>query len=581
MTSYSTTITRGAERDQPELPRVYFNEAYDLSGTAPTGSTVIYNAGDDLGQTIYNNPDSTIIIPSGITVQRMHTIKKPPSHGWTWVIKQGTLPTSGVLPTRAAFDALGAPVFRRALDANIGPPVFQFSVTPGEIPYKIRFVGLTVDTQSGDKPSLSSYAVIMPSQVQSGGGFSEPLLSREIVFDRLMMDLHPSSWSRDGFALNGHRLALIDVNILEAHYNDRGNAGESNQDSQAAYIGWGSVFEFNNVNMEGAHESFACTSLSGDGRLMPRDVRWRKVRLGKPLAWRGGTGDGKHSAKELGEWKSILRMEVDGLVLDNCWVDAQNGWALGFWSAYVGSYSPCDDVTIKNVLCRNCAGLIFVAPTYSSSAYGLIPARRIKLDNVLCVNLGGPITYNPDSGSGNNRMLQLPQAFAGNPYYTQNHTLLSRITALPRVVAGSNPLIQAETGSNPIKHVVIEDSIFGIPGPFADLYFGGTSGSTAQQRWDSTMIGASAFRRNVVLDPGDSARRINDGTNGNSYVVGGETNIGFVDHTVFDSQTANLATCVASGALANTSPYKGTGPGGADPGCDTSALNTAILGLVP
>src|SRR5262249_5091257 len=130
---------------------------------------------------------------------------------------------------------------------------------------------------------------------------------------------------RRGVALNSASTAITDCYISDIH--------ELGADSQAV-CGWNGPgpFKIANNYLEAAGENlmFGGADPHVPG-LIPSDIEVRGNHLRKPLSWWPGDasyGGRAWTVKNLLELKNAQRVVIEGNLLENCWADAQVGYAL-------------------------------------------------------------------------------------------------------------------------------------------------------------------------------------------------------------------------------------------------------------
>lgn len=148
-----------------------------------------------------------------------------------------------------------------------------------------------------------------------------------ITLDAVLVHGDPLSDSQRGVAANGSNVSILNSRIYEIH--GRGF------DTQAIGV-WNGPGPFRIINtyLEAAGENVmfggAVPSIPG---LIPTDIQILNCYFFKPLSWKPGHPSyaGIHwSVKNLLEFKNARNVVVDGNTLENCWTDAQIGYAVLF-----------------------------------------------------------------------------------------------------------------------------------------------------------------------------------------------------------------------------------------------------------
>ena len=215
----------------------------------------------------------------------------------------------------------------------------------------------------------------------------------DFVFSHVVSLGTPTLAVRRNFYVNSSNTALVDSWCGEGH--------DNNSDSQCwlGLNGPGPYLIENNY-MEASHE----VVMFGGGdpsiqNLVPADVTIRRNHITRPLSWKG-----VWTVKNLIESKNVLRMLIEGNVIENNWADGQVGYGLLFKSVNqdgTAPWSTSQDITIRYNLVRNTgAGINLCAACQGT----VVPATRITAyDNVF-------IGINNSPYSGEAREIQLLQA---------------------------------------------------------------------------------------------------------------------------------------------------------------------------
>lgn len=261
------------------------------------------------------------------------------------------------------------------------------------------------------------------------------------------------------------------------------------------------------------------------------------------------------------EMKIARRVLIENCILENGWANStQHSYAFVFWSADAesgGEFTQTCDITIRNIWVKNYAGLATLPDHYAGTS--LKRLTRVKIDNILMTGLGG---FSPQGAQYIGRILEL--------YHLVTDYSITRITAI-------NPggyLIVTDGGGS-FTRLDFRGNIFGQTTFSGNTFY--HPGSATGSMWsDATASGTCRADYNVFLEPSGSDATVPTGT-GNQRVMT-LAGIGFVNSSYITSSSttfADLPNC----ALAGSSPYKGAGEGGADPGCNVSTLVTALTGV--
>lgn len=247
-----------------------------------------------------------------------------------------------------------------------------------------------------------------------------------VTFDNVRVYGQPTQDVQRGIAANGINVTVTNSRITEIHgrgmetqgigaWNTPGPLNFHNNYIEAATEGI----------MIGGADSSLCTSRDAQGKcvqgVVAEGVRITRNRVVKPLSWYRNhpTYAGIHwPVKNLLEVKAGKNVVIDGNILENCWGDAQIGFAMLITVRNQDGTNPwnvIENVTITNNTITNVAGGFQVigkdSPNVSLQSSGLRIANNVI---TLATNLGG-----------NGRLLQL-QGFhnvtfennEANPHHT-------------------------------------------------------------------------------------------------------------------------------------------------------------------
>jgi hypothetical protein len=364
-----------------------------------------------------------------------------------------------------------------------------------------------------------------------GDGGSEQndlkLVPHDLVIDRCYIHGNVNGNLRRGIALNSARTAIIDSTISECH--------EAGAEAQAI-CGWNGPGPFKIVNntLEGAGENFmlggADPSIKG---LIPSDIEFRRNTLSKPFSWKKGHPSfaGKAwSVKNIFELKNARRVLVDGNVMENCWVEAQTGFAVQLTPRNQeggAEWSTVEDVTFTNNIVRRAAGGINILGRDNNNPSG--QARRLLIRNNLFEEIGGPQL------GGNGRFLQITETDG----VTLDHNTILHAGNI--ITAYGKPNVNFVFTNNLMAH-----NEYGIIG-------------------DSTSIGLLTIRQYFP-----------DGVFKKNVIAGGRSSVYPPDNFFPASlDEARFADRISFG-LSAQSPYRSAATDGKAIGCDVSALETAL-----
>lgn len=208
-----------------------------------------------------------------------------------------------------------------------------------------------------------------------------------LVLDRCYIHGHPSQEVKRGVALNSGETSIINSYISDIH-----GVGYDTQ----AICGWNGPGPYHIINnyLEAAGENVMFGGADpAISTLVPADIEIRRNHFFKPLTWKVGDPSyaGKHwTVKNLFELKNSRRVVVDGNTFENCWVDAQTGFAILLKSQNQDGGCPwcvSEEITFSNNIVRNAENGINIVgyDPYHPSAQ----LKRLKVVNNLWDNIRG------------------------------------------------------------------------------------------------------------------------------------------------------------------------------------------------
>jgi hypothetical protein len=195
-----------------------------------------------------------------------------------------------------------------------------------------RFTGI----EFAPKPGVFVYNVVYIGNGEKTAG----TLPNNLVFDRCYIHGDSAAGSRRGILMNGSSISVVDSYISDCK--------EDGADSQAlaAYSTTGPLKIVNNY-LEGAGENVI---FGGADPSIPNavasDIEIRCNLFFKPLAWMSQLWD----IKNLLEFKNAQRVLVEGNRFENCWPNAQSGFALLLTPRNQNNTAPwsvVQDITIR------------------------------------------------------------------------------------------------------------------------------------------------------------------------------------------------------------------------------------------
>jgi len=286
----------------PALPQIYIQTAYN----PPAGGQLFTVNTSASFQTALNtaNLGDIIQLQAGITFTGPYTLpNKTSGTGWIYITSSAYADLPPPCTRVSPADAVNMP--KIVIAANSGG-----SINTATNAHHYRFVGIEF------KPIVNNY--IYNIIYIGNGEKSASALPNNLVFDRCYIHGDSSAGSRRGILMNGASIAVIDSYISDCK--------EDGSDSQAlaAYNTTGPLKIVNNY-LEGAGENVI---FGGSDPSIPNavvsDIEIRCNYFFKPLAWMSELWD----IKNLLEFKNAQRVLVEGNHFENCWPNAQSGFAL-------------------------------------------------------------------------------------------------------------------------------------------------------------------------------------------------------------------------------------------------------------
>jgi len=484
----------------------------------PTGAIRRVAAGANL-QSVLNAAQcgDRILLASGATFTGNFTLPaKSCTNSWIELSTETSLPPEGSRVTPAT--ATGYAHIVTAL-----PNAPALTTAPGANNYRIMGV------EFGVAPNITLMSSIVELNVNNLTNVSQ--LPRDIVLDRVVITGHNQVHVRRCLLMNAIRVALVDSYLAGCHY--------KGADAQAVLL-WNTPGPIKVVNnyLEGSGENMmiggADPSING---MVPADIEIRRNYFFKPPAWYASN---QWSVKNALELKIGKRVMIEGNIMENNWVDAQTGFSIVFKSVNQSGSAPWSETS--DVMFRN--NIIVDAPNAISMSgkpeqYPAIRMSRIAVVNNLMYKIG-------PSGS-----------FGGAARGFQFSSDMVDVTVLNNTVLGTtmNGFILTGTpaiGTLDLRNNIIQGWLTSADG----VGRGATALNYHQTQW--TMLG------NVMAY--SPASVFADHPAGNFYTttVG---NIGFLDLSSWNV------------SLAGSSPFKGKGTEGRDPGVDLAAVLAATSGV--
>lgn len=358
-------------------------------------------------------------------------------------------------------------------------------------------------------------------------------IPHSLVFDRCYVHGHPDRSSVRGVALNSAKTDILNCYISDIHSND--------VDSQAI-CGWAGPgpYRIENCYLGAAGENVmfggADPLIAG---LIPSDILMRRCHFFKPLTWKvddPSYAGRKWIVKNLFETKNARRIVLDGCVLENCWRDAQVGFALVLKSNNQDSTAPwsvTEDLTVSNSIIRNVEhGVNILGFEYPPKISGM--TKELKFLNVFWEVRG--------------IWLQITRGGEGIEF--DHNLFLLRDGSTASLGDLSSPGGDVATKGLVIRNSIGTRSGFGIKGDSVG------EGLATLKRWAPDAV----MEQNVLVGAEANLYPVNN------FYPASLPEVGFVDLGARNYR------------LASTSPYRGKDTDGKDLGVDWDAMMAAQTG---
>jgi len=461
--------------------------------------------------------------------------------GSGWITVRTSTPESSFVQPGSRVGPTNASSMARVQTATTDP---AFVTEPAAHHY--RLIGLEITGTS----SLTYNLVLLDSR-QYPNRSSLSVTPTDIVIDRCYLHGEPTTTARRAVMINSSRSAVVDSYLSDLH--------EVGADSQGilGYNAPGPLKIQNNyIEASGENIMFGGAG-SDDPSLDPSDIEVLNNHLFKPFSWR--IGDPSYAGipwtvKNLFELKNAHRVLVSGNVMDNNWLDAQNGGAVLFQGlpSDSGLWATVDNVTFRNNIVRHAT----VGVTICGNCIYL-PAQSTDPS---ALNYADPsISRVHDIAIANNLFLDLNWTQYGRPGGTWGAALLmsqnvTRLSFTHNTVMNANLSSSIWFGAGPSEQFVATDNIM--------YHSVGGDGAINRPAVDLYAPGSSIYR-NVLID---TTRAASFPDLPDNFSVDGIGTLGFVD-----SANGNYR-------LSNTSPFKNAATDGHDIGADMNELAGASTG---
>ena len=500
----------------PELPRV----SIDTTFVAPSGRTVSVAAGASLQAAIdAAQPGDTLMLAAGA---EFAPITLPNKVGDAWIVIRSAAPDASLPAEGTRVTPAYAPMLPRIVVTGAVPAVQTASGA-----HHYRFIGVEFRPAAG----VDVNALI---DLGSGSATDVATLAHHIIIDRCYVHGDPRVGGKRGIQLNSATTAIID-----SYVSDWKRVGQDTQ----AIGGWNGPGPFRIVNnyLEGAGENIL---LGGaDARipnLIPTDIEICHNHFAKPLSWKDDDPSyaGTHwSVKNLFELKVGRRVLFADNILENCWGDAQTGYAIVLKSANQDgsqTWAVTEHVTLVNNLIRHAGAGVNMNGVDPNTTMHM---NNVRLYNNLFVDIGGT------RWRGDNRLFQILNQ--------TDHVTIQHATG-----GASNVYISADgapSGFFVFRDNAVQHGEYGLHGSGSG---DGTASLTA-------FFPGAQFDHNLIIGGGAAAMYPPM-----NFFPADDRAAGFVDASMGNFR------------LAPGSMYVGMASDGTNPGAEQDRIETATAGVI-
>jgi hypothetical protein len=344
--------TGPAPAGKPEPPR----ETVVTGPITMAGRIIEVPAGGDLQAALDRaRPGDVVALQAGAVYEGNFTLPRNPGGGW--VVLRTNASDADLPPPGTRID----PAHASLLPKLQAPSGVVLQTTPGATHY--RLVGLEIRPRPGS---------FLQNLVLLGGLEATPgRQPRDLIIDRCYIHGDPEVGARRGIALNSRATAIVD-----SWLSDFKQAGDEAQ----AIAGWDGQGPYtiarNYLEAAGENVIFGGSTPSRPG-VVPSDIVIRDNYFSKPLSWNAADpsyAGTPWTVKNLLELKNARRVLIEHNLLENNWVQAQNGFAVLFTVRTERGSAPwavVEDVDFTgNVVRHAAAGINILGVDDSAPAAG-------------------------------------------------------------------------------------------------------------------------------------------------------------------------------------------------------------------
>lgn len=326
-------------------------------------TTVRLLAGGDLQAALNSAQAGTcILLAPGGSFIRNHSLPDRASAGYVTVTTDGYVSTPGtrMTPSKAVASNL----------AKILSPSYTEAIGTAPGAHGFIFRGVEIATT----PAVQQTSMNMLVRLTDPTVAARP--PSDIQFQEVYVHGTPTLDMRRSFRADGPRMVLVDSYVDDIHSN--------NSDSQA-WLGLNcAAYQLiENNTLRAGHEivMFGGGDPSSQA-CIPHDIVLRRNHIMHPLTWYK-----VWQVKNCIETKNVISYLIEGNVIENCWPDAQAGFAFVMKSENqdcgpIGQYSTTSDVTIRYNIVEGAGNGFNLSGKGSNSCPNITSARYDIHDNV-------------------------------------------------------------------------------------------------------------------------------------------------------------------------------------------------------
>jgi hypothetical protein len=552
-----------------ELPRVYISSA--LADTPAPGAIQSVSTAASL-QSALNSAKcgDTISLQAGNTFTGTFVFPSKPCDDNHWIIIRTSAPNSSLPPegTRltpcyAGVASLPArPAFSCPSTKNVLAKLAYDQIGSGPVVLAnganhYRFIGLEI---TRTKPKVPVYNLI----INAKNGTSD-----HIILDRVWAHGTAQDETTRGIILSANTY----VAIVDSYFSDFHCVAISGAcgDSQAIAGGLGDSamgpYKITNNFLEAAGENVIFGG--GPATVVPADIEIRGNHIFKPLTWMkgspnfvGGRDGHPFIVKNLFELKNGQRVLVEGNVFENTWGGfTQIGFAMLLTPKNPGTCSVCmvRDVTLRYSTFSHTGAAMQIGNGLSDNGFAAEEGSHYSIHDVVFDDL-----FYPGCTACNGIMFQITSSPTAAGHFWLHDVSINHVTVATNRASGG----WAIAGPVGQQNFAFSNSIVDS-GASANVNAGG--GAVQCYFGKGVMVGVLdscwahySFTNNVVMN----APNTKTWPAGN-FVVANPSSVGFVNWKGGVGGDYRLSA---------SSPYRGKGSDGKDPGADIDAVIAATGG---